>query len=162
MKRYTTLTRCALLTAMALIISLLENFIPIPVPGVKLGIANAVSLYLLLYHRPSEAFAVLTARLLLAALIGGNPSSLLYSAVGGLLALTVCWLLHKTKFFSPVGLSVAGAALHHVGQLISAAFITGSTSVIAYLPVMLLCSLFTGTITGLLCILIYKRIKISR
>ena len=162
MKRYTTLTRCALLTAMALIISLLENFIPIPVPGVKLGIANAVSLYLLLYHRPIESFAVLTARLLLAALISGNPSSLLYSAAGGLLALLVCWLLHKTKFFSPIGLSVAGAALHHVGQLTCAALITGSSSIFSYLPVMLLCSLVTGSITGLLCIVVYKRIKISR
>ena len=162
MKRYTTLTRCALLTSMALIISLLENFIPIPIPGVKLGIANAVSLYLLLYHRPIESFAVLTARLLLAALISGNPSSLLYSAAGGIPALLVCWLFHKTKFFSPIGLSVAGAALHHVGQLTCAALITGSTSIIAYLPVMLLCSLVTGSVTGLICIFVYQRLKTSK
>lgn len=161
MKKYTTLTRCALLTAAALLISLLENFIPIPVPGVKLGIANAVSLYLLLYFRPSEAFCVLTARLLLAALLSGNPSSLLYSAAGGFLALLVCWGLHKTKSFSPVGLSVAGAALHHVGQLFAAALVTGSFSVIAYLPVMLLCSVFTGFLTGTLCIFVYQRIKTS-
>ena len=105
---------------------------------------------------------MLTARLLLAALIGGNPSALLYSAAGGLLALTVCWAMNKTKFFSPVGLSVAGAALHHVGQLICASLITGSSSVIAYLPIMLLCSLVTGTVTGLLCILVYQRLKTSR
>lgn len=162
MKKYTALTRCALLTATALIISLLENWIPIPVPGVKLGIANAVSLYLLLYHRPSEAFAVLTARLVLAALISGNPSSLLYSAAGGFLALAVCWALRKTNWFSPIGLSVTGAALHHVGQLTAAALVTGSSSIIAYLPVMLLCSLVTGSITGLICILVYQRIKTSQ
>lgn len=162
MKRYTTLTRCALLTAAALIISLLENFIPIPVPGVKLGIANAVSLYLLLYHRPSEAFAVLAARLLLSALISGNPLSLLYSAAGGLLSLFVCCLLRKNKAFSPIGLSVAGAAMHHIGQLTCAALITGSSSILAYLPIMLLCSLVTGSITGSLCIFVCQRIKASR
>ena len=162
MKRYTTLTRCALLTTVALIISLLENFIPIPIPGVKLGIANAVSLYLLLYYRPIESFAVLIARLLLAALISGNPSSLLYSAAGGLLALFVCWFLSKRKAFSPIGLSVAGAALHHIGQLTCATLITGSSSIIAYLPVMLLCSLITGSVTGFLCIFVYQRMKTSR
>lgn len=159
MKRYTTLTRCALLTATALMISLLENFIPIPIPGVKLGLANAVSLYLLLYHRPREAFAVLLARLLLAALISGNPSAFLYSAAGGILALLISWVLKRFSFFSPIGLSVAGAAAHHIGQLCCASLITGSPSILAYLPVMLLCSLLTGTLTGSLCIMVYRRIK---
>ena len=159
MKKYTTLTRCALLTAAALIISLLENFIPIPVPGVKLGLANAVSLYLLLYHTPKEAWAVLTARLLLAALISGNPSMLLYSAAGGVLALLMTRGLKRFSCFSPVGLSVAGAAVHHIGQLCYAALITGSASVLAYLPIMLLCSLVTGTLTGSLCIVVYRRIN---
>lgn len=159
MKRYTTLTRCALLTAAALMISLLENFIPIPIPGVKLGLANAVSLYLLLYHRPREAFGVLLARLMLAALISGNPSALLYSAAGGICALLLSWGLKRFSCFSPIGLSVAGAAAHHIGQLCCAALITGSASILAYLPIMLLCSLLTGTLTGSLCILVYRRIR---
>ena len=159
MKSYTALTRCALLTAAALIISLLENWIPIPVPGVKLGIANAVSLYLLLYHRPQEAFGVLSARLLLAALISGNPSALLYSAAGGFSALFLSWGLKQFPCFSPIGLSVAGAATHHIGQLCCAALITGSSSVLSYLPVMLVCSIVTGILTGSLCILVYRRIK---
>ncbi len=159
MKRYTTLTRCALLTAAALIISLLENFIPIPIPGVKLGLANAVSLYLLLYFRPREAFAVLVARLLLAALVSGNPSALLYSAAGGLLALGLSWLLKHCRHFSPVGLSMAGAAAHHIGQIACAALITGSSAILAYLPILFLCSILTGAVTGSLCIMIYRKIN---
>ena len=159
MKTYTSLTRCALLTAAALIISLLENLIPLPVPGVKLGIANAVSLYLLLYHRPREAFGVLIARLLLAALISGNPSALLYSATGGIAALLLSWGLKRFSCFSPIGLSVAGAATHHIGQLCCAALITGSSSILSYLPIMLICSVVTGIVTGSLCIMVYRRIK---
>lgn len=159
MKRYTTLTRCALLTAAALIISLLENFIPIPIPGVKLGLANAVSLYLLLYFRPREAFAVLVARLLLAALVSGNPSALLYSAAGGLLALGLTWALKHGRLFSPIGLSMVGAAAHHIGQIACAALITGSTAIWAYLPILLLCSILTGAVTGSLCIMVYRKIN---
>ena len=159
MKKYSTLTRCALLTAAALMISLLENFVPIPIPGVKLGLANAVSLYLLVYHKPREAFGVLCARLLLAALISGNPSALLYSAAGGLLALFLCMALRNCKAISPIGLSIAGAASHHIGQLCCAALITGSSAILAYLPIMLLCSLVTGGLTGSLCIMVYRRIE---
>ena len=156
-----TLARCALLTAIALILSLLENCIPIPLPGVKLGLANAVTLYLLLYHRPWEAFAVLIARLLLAALFSANPSSLLYAAAGGLLALLGCWTIKRLfpRGLSPIGLSMAGAALHHVGQLACALWITASPAVLQYLPWLLLCAIPSGAVTGLVCLMVYQRIK---
>ncbi len=159
MKRYTTLTRCALLTAAALIISLLEQAIPIPVPGVKLGLANAVSLYLLLYHKPNEAFLVLLARLFLAALIAGNPITLLYSAAGGLLALGLTRLIQPLGIFSPIGLSIAGAAAHHIGQMACAVVLTRSPAILTYLPLLLLCSLLTGTLTGAVCIGVYRKIN---
>jgi heptaprenyl diphosphate synthase len=69
------------------------------------------------------------------------------------------WGLKRFSCFSPIGLSVAGAAVHHIGQLCCAALITGSSSVLAYLPIMLLCSLVTGTLTGSLCIVVYRRIN---
>ena len=154
MKNTKQLTLAALLTALALALSYVERFIPfallVPLPGVKLGLANVVTLFALCRLGAPLAFTVLTARVFLGALFAGNFSALLYSAMGGFLALAVMLLALRCKRFSIYGVSILGAAGHNIGQVGAAIITLGSTSVLGYLPLLLLTSLLSGSVTGAL------------
>ena len=154
MKDTKKLTLAALLTALALALSWVERFIPfallIPLPGVKLGLANVVTLFALCRLGAPMAFTVLAARVFLGALFAGNFSALLYSAMGGFLALAVMLLALRCKRFSIYGVSILGAAGHNIGQVGAAIITLGSTSVLGYLPLLLLTSLLSGSVTGAL------------
>ena len=73
------LTLCAVLTALALALSTLENLFPvtllIPLPGVKLGLANIVTLFALYYLGTGSAFIILIARCILGAMFAGNAAA---------------------------------------------------------------------------------------
>lgn len=146
------LARLGLLTAIALTIFMLEAQIPapIPIPGVKLGLANIVTVFTVFAFRPKEGIAVLAARIFLGAVFAGNFSTIFYSAAGGGCAVAVTIVLRK--ILRPDQLWVAGcfgAIAHSVGQVAMAAWLLGTPSVAAYLPVMILISIATGLFTGL-------------
>ena len=147
------LTLCALLTAMALALSYLENLFPlslaIPVPGVKLGLANIVTLFALYALGPGEALLILLARCLLGALFAGNMNALIFSLLGGLSAMGTMILLSRRRGLSVYGVSVGGAAAHNCGQIAAALLTLGSAAPLYYLPVLLAVSLLTGGLTGL-------------
>ena len=147
------LTLCALLTAMALALSYLENLFPlsltIPVPGVKLGLANIVTLFALYALGPGEALLILLARCLLGALFAGNMNALIFSLLGGLSALGTMILLSRRRGLSVYGVSVGGAAAHNCGQIAAALLTLGSAAPLYYLPILLAVSLLTGGLTGL-------------
>lgn len=147
------LTLCAVLTALALGLSYAERFIPlqlvIPLPGVKLGLANVVTLAVLCRFGKGYALGVLAARCLLGAIFGGL-SSLAFSLVGGLLALGVMCLGMKSKKLSVYGISVLGAAFHNIGQILAAMAVMGSWYAAAYLPWLLYVSVITGLFIGAL------------
>lgn len=152
------IARLGLLTAAALILSLLDGMIPLPLPWLKLGLANAVTLLLLLSRRRTDAVLCLTARLLLGALFSGNPSALLYSAAGA--AFSFAAMAFLCRFYpnrlSPVGVSAAGAAAHQLGQLAAAALTLGSPSVLALAP-LLLAGLLSGMLIGALTAVLFPR-----
>lgn len=154
MKDTKRLTLAALLTALALALSYVERFIPfalfIPLPGVKLGLANVVTLFALCRLGAPPAFTVLAARVFLGALFAGNFSALLYSAMGGFLALAVMYLALRCRRFSIYGVSILGAAAHNIGQVLAALITLGSTGPLGYLPLLLLTSLLSGSLTGAL------------
>ena len=147
------LTLCALLTAMALALSYLENLFPlslaIPVPGVKLGLANIVTLFALYALGPGEALLILLARCLLGALFAGNMNALIFSLLGGLSAMGTMILLSRRRGLSVYGVSVGGAAAHNCGQIAAALLTLGSAAPLYYLPILLAVSLLTGGLTGL-------------
>ena len=153
MTRTKKLSLCAVFTALALGLSYTERFIPlqlvIPLPGIKLGLANVVTLAALYRFGKGYAFGILTARCLLGSVFGGL-SSLAFSLVGGLLALGVMCLGTKSKRLSVYGISVLGAAFHNIGQILTAAAVLGSWYVAAYLPWLLLVSVITGFFIGAL------------
>lgn len=144
------LTICAMLAALALALSYLEGFFPplLPLPGVKLGLANIVTVYALYTLGAASALSILVVRCILGALFAGNASALIFSLLGGLCAMLVMIALHKLPQLSVYGVSVGGAAAHNGGQVAAAMLTLGSAAPLVYLPFLLLISLFTGALTG--------------
>ena len=156
------LTRCAVLTALALALSVAEGLAPLtvlfPLPGLRLGLANLVTTYALCRLSGREALLILVARCLLGNLLGGNLMALAFSLSGGLLALGVTALLVRCSWLSLFGVSIAGAAAHNTGQVLAAMAVLSSRAPLAYLPPLLLCSLVTGAVTGAASTLLVHRV----
>lgn len=154
------LTLCALLTAMALALSYLENFFPlslaIPVPGIKLGLANIVTVFALYALGSGQAFMILLARCFLGAVFAGNMNALIFSVMGGVTAMVVMILLKKWQKLSVYGVSIGGAAAHNCGQVAAAVLTLGNSGPLYYLPILLGVSLFTGALTGLIAACLFR------
>lgn len=154
MQNTKNLTRCALLTALALALSYMERFIPlqllVPLPGIKLGLANIVTMTALFFLGKREAFAILICRCLLGAVFGGGITGLAFSLTGGICAMTVMALAQKAPVLSVYGVSILGAAAHNIGQILAASVLLGSWYVAGYLPLLLLTGIATGLLTGAL------------
>ena len=154
------LTVMALLCAIALTIFMIEAQIPpvIPIPGVKLGLSNIVTVFSVFVMGPLEAAVILFGRIFLGAVFAGNFSSILYSASGGLLAILVT--IGLRRILSVRQLWVAGclgAIAHSVGQMTAAVLVMGTVSIAIYLPIMIVCSIVTGLFTGLCAQLLVNR-----
>ena len=157
------LTLCAVLTAMALALSYLENVFPlslaIPIPGVKLGLANIVTVFALYVLGPGQAMLILLARCLLGAVFAGNMNALIFSLLGGVSAMLAMILLSRSRRLSVYGVSVGGAAAHNCGQVAAAVLTLGNTAPLYYLPVLLGVSLLTGTLTGLVAACLFRTLS---
>ena len=156
------LTRMALLTAIALTIFMLEAQIPalVPIPGVKLGLSNIITVFAVFTMGSKEGAMILAARIFLGAVFAGNFSTIFYSAAGGacaiLLTIGLKRLLTKDQLWVAGAL---GAVAHSVGQMAVAVALTGTPGLLAYLPVMVVCSIVTGLFTGLCAQFLVKRGK---
>lgn len=143
----------ALLAAQAVILSLIENMFP-PLlaiaPGAKLGLANIIMLIAIYILPPKDSFLLLWLRLLLTTLLFGSVSTFLYSTAGGLLSYGVMLLLKAyPKQFSILGVSAAGGFMHNLGQLLVAASIAKTWSILLYLPWLGIIGIITGILTGM-------------
>lgn len=145
----------ALLVAMGTALHVAEGMlsIPVPIPGVKLGLANIVTLLAIYLYGFRDGVTVALLRVLLGSLIGGmflSPGFLLglTGAVSSSLAMAL--LLKRTKCFSMIGISMAGAVAHNIGQLLAASLLLQSGAVIYYLPILVLTGIPTGILTGYL------------
>lgn len=146
------LTRMALLTAIALTIFMIEAQIPalVPIPGVKLGLANIVTVFAVFAMGPKEAAAILFVRIFLGAVFAGNFSTIFYSAAGGSLAILTTIGLRKILKKNQLWVAgCLGAVAHSIGQMAMAMLLLGTPSLAVYLPVMIAISIFTGLFTGL-------------
>ena len=145
------LTRDALLTAIALTIFMIEAQIPapIPVPGIKLGLANIVTLYALFMLGPWDALGILLARIVLGSLFAGNMMILLYSLAGGLLCWLLCCALRRMMTDRQIWLcSIFGAIAHNLGQMAVAIAVTRTLGLLAYLPALMFSGMLAGAFTG--------------
>ena len=159
------LTLLALLSAIALTIFLVEAQIPalVPIPGVKLGLANIVTVFTVFVLGPREGAAVLFVRIFLGAVFAGNFSTLFYSAAGGICAIGVTILLRKILTNKQLWVAgCLGAVAHSIGQMAMAVLLTGTPSLAVYLPVMIAISIVTGLFTGLCAQFLVNRGKLWR
>lgn len=154
MNRTKKIALSGILAALALALSLLEGMLPlsllVPLPGVKLGLSNIVTLVALCLLGPGFALGVILCRISVLYLITGNFTALVMSCSGALLSLAGMWLAHRWqgRFFSLWGVSILGAACHNIGQIAAACLLMRSFNVVYYLPLLLCAGLITGPITA--------------
>lgn len=141
----------AVLTAIALTIFMLEAQLPtpVPIPGVKLGLANIVTLTAMLILGRREAGAILAARIIMGAVFAGNPSAMLYSAAGGVLAYAaMCLLVGVVPEKRLWAVSAVSAVAHNMGQLLACVLVVKTPGVFIYAPALIVSGVITGVFTG--------------
>lgn len=145
------ITRLALLTAIALTIFMAEAQLPVvtAVPGIKLGLANIVTVYVMFTLGPGDTLMILCARVFLGAVFSGQMMTLIYSAAGGFLSWCVLLLLRKMLDRRQIWLcSPVAGVFHNLGQLLAAAAVMKTWTVLAYLPYLVLAGIIAGLFTG--------------
>lgn len=156
------LTELAVLTAVSLIIFVIELQIPnpFPIPGIKLGLANIVTVYAVYHYKAHEVAAMVAVRLVLGAVFSGNFMALLYSASGAFLCLVGMLLLKKRIDEKHLWIaSVFGAVLHNTGQMAAALLVTQTVQLLLYYPFLIVSGCLAGAFTGLCAQLITARLK---
>jgi heptaprenyl diphosphate synthase len=158
-----TIATLAICIALAMILSYIESFIPLSfaVPGIKLGLANIVVIFVLYKFGWKEAIVVSLLRILWLAILFGNMLTLAYSVAGGILSLAAMILLKKTDRFSTVGISVTGGILHNVGQIAVAAIVMETAQIVYYLPVLCVSGIAAGVAVGVVAAILIKRVPIK-
>lgn len=155
MSKAKQISLCAVLIALALALSYTERFVPlqliVPLPGIKLGLANIVTLVALYLFKTKYAYMILVPRCILGAIFGGGITGLAFSLCGGVLALAVMSLARKKTMFSVYGVSILGAAAHNIGQILASMVLMNSVYIGSYLPYLLVVAVFTGLLTGGAC-----------
>ena len=150
-----------LMVGYSLILYILETYIPNPFivffPGAKLGLTNIITLVSLLIFGFKETFIIVTVRVILSSIFAGPMSYLLFSIGGAYLSLIVMFLVNKIKGFSVIGVSIAGAIAHNMGQLLVASILVDNFLMITYLPFMLATSLVTGLFVGIVSQFCYSK-----
>lgn len=156
----------SLFVTIALTMFVIESYLPplVPVYGVKLGLANIITLLLLMIWGWKEALCVLLLRVFMGSMLTGQVVSLLYSLVGSICAFLIMILAKKLFGKHQIWfISVLGGILHNIGQIIVACLILNSTAVLVYLPVLLISGIITGFFTGMVVqSLILKQVQINR
>lgn len=150
-----------LLVALAFILSYIESLfpIPVPIPGIKIGLANLVVITALYSMGTKEALVLAVIRIIMVGFTFANPSTMIFSLGGGLLSWLMMTLLKRSKLFSQVGVSIVGGISHNIGQIVIAIFVVENVNIIYYLPVLLISGVITGALIGILGSMIIKRVK---
>jgi len=152
MNRVRKMVMLALIISQALVLHLIEGFIPVVAPGIKLGLANIMTLVTLVLYGFKEALMVVVVRSVLGSLLSGSVTAMLYSLAGGILScLAMGWLYFRWRaYFSIIGISTAGAIFHNIGQLLVASWVFGTIGILfTYLPVLTVAAAGTGFFVGL-------------
>ncbi len=151
-----------LLASVSLILAYIEALLP-PIyaaaPGIKLGLANIMSVFALYKYGTKEAALVSFVRISLSALLFGNPWSLAYSAAGAFLSLAVMIILKLSGKFSPVGVSIAGGVCHNLGQILLAMLVLRTIGLGLYMAVLAVTGTLAGVLIGLCASLMLKYLK---
>lgn len=153
------ITMYGLFTALAMIMSIIEVLmpIPLPVPGIKVGFPNIIILFVLYRFGAKTAISVSLVRVLLVSLLFGNFLGLAYSLAGAVLSLVVMILLKKTDLFSTLGVSVVGGIFHNAGQITVACILMSTSEISYYMPVLIITGTAAGIVVGIASHLLIKK-----
>ena len=160
--RIKKITFLALFASLALLLSYVEMLLPpifTSVPGVKMGLPNIVIILILYRFGIKEAAIISFVRLVIVTMLFGSIMMFWYSLAGAVLSLTVMGILKKLDFMSTVGVSVAGAIMHNVGQTIVAVFLMQTPKIMYYLAVLSITGTVAGVFIGLCGALMHKRLE---
>jgi heptaprenyl diphosphate synthase len=157
------LTLMTMLLAMSILLHMVEPALPIPVPGVKLGLANIIGLIALFLFGIKEMITINVMRVVMASLLRGIlfGTGFWLSLSGVLLSTLVTILLYKQNKLSKIGLSVASGAFHGIGQIGALILINNTVMMIYWLPMLWFSSVPTGYVTGTLSVQVLKRLKVT-
>jgi len=147
--------------ALAMIMSYIETLFPLnfAVPGIKMGLANIVIIFVLYRMSFKDACIVSLIRVFLVSLLFGNIMAMSYSLAGAVLSLLVMYALKKAEKFSVIGVSITGAIMHNVGQIVMAVIIMGTEQIAYYLPALVVSGVVSGVLIGVVSALVINRVK---
>ncbi len=152
----------SMMLGIALIIFIIEAQIPpiVPIPAVKLGLANTINLIALYMLGRKQSFIILILRIVLSSIFIGNMTGFLYSVSGGIVCfLFMSFIILFIKEDRMWITSEFGAIGHNIGQIAAAVFITRTPQVILYLPVLMLSAVITGFFTGITAQTVTRRLR---
>lgn len=150
-----------LLIALAFILGYVESLAPVYLgaPGVKLGLANLVTMVGLYCMGLKATLTISLVRVILSGFVFGPPSTILFGMAGAGLSLLVMYLCRKYHLFGMVGVSILGGVAHNIGQFLMAALVVHTFGVFSYLPVLLAAGTVAGALIGLLGGILVSRIS---
>ena len=145
----------------AIILSYVESRIPsfVAIPGIKVGLANIVVIFVLYTIGIKEAIIISTIRVGIISVLFGNIMSLAYSIAGAFLSLLVMFILKKLTPLKLIAVSVVGGVMHNVGQIAVAAMILETAVVVYYLPFLILFGTIAGVAVGVAAAVLIKRLS---
>ena len=155
MKRNNTrkMTFLGMMASLALILSYVETLLPpiyAAVPGIKMGLPNIIIIFILYRYSVREAAVISLIRLVVTTLLFGNVMTFLYSLVGAFLSITIMAIFKKLNLFSTIGVSIAGAVMHNLGQILVAILLLGTKEIGYYMIVLAISGTIAGVFIGLL------------
>ena len=155
------ITQMGLFLATALVLSYLETLLPVvvAVPGVKIGLANIITMLLLYQYGGRRAFLFMVVRVVLSGFLFSGMAGIVYSLAGGICCIVVMELIRKIPYCSILGVSMAGAVSHNFGQILVAWLVMANSHILYYFPVLCISGLITGILIGLLSDILWKRLK---
>lgn len=154
------LTSLSVSVALAMVLSFIESQIPplVAVPGVKIGLSNIVTVFLLYTLGAREAGGVSLVRVALSSVLFGSSVSFIYSLSGAALSFLVMLFAKKLGVFSPVGVSVLGGVFHNVGQIIAACIVMENAAISVYLAPLVISGVLAGIAVGVLAGILTKKL----
>ena len=154
------LTTLSLLAAIALALYAVESALPpiVPIPGIKLGLANLIVIIAIYKLGFKYAFIINCVRILTAGLLFTGVFGIIYSMAGGILSILVMYILYKSRIFGTVGISMAGGVLHNFGQLIMACIIMSNVRLMSYFSVLLFSGMLSGILIGVVAHLVMAKL----
>ncbi len=152
------ITQLGMLLSISLVLGYLESLLPVmaAVPGVKIGLANIVTMLVLYRYGGKQAFFIMLLRVTMAGFLYSGVTGILYGLMGGVCCLLVMAILKRYPLFSILGVSMAGAVSHNAGQIIAAVFVMENAAIFYYLPVLCISGILSGLLVGYLSHLLIK------